>query len=253
MNDIITLENMSEHFLTDVKRSNLLSDELLSKVENMLPELKHNMITQTIWRTETEIRCSVLNDKDFPDKSSKYHQAKLEQMVFFEQLLQLSFEYRKTQQELFIKESEIEELEERLLDNELKQYEIKKLNAQLNIKLIEKEEITYRLQNMKIQGKERVRELEIWSKIKSELDDNTFDKDNKDENQLISLTRRYIQEAYIINNSKSASDTAGFNNIIAQFNSLCIECIKRNKLDEVLSYFGEGAVSSWVREIFNVK
>lgn len=252
MNNLITIENMTEHFLSDVRKANILPTELMVKVKDMMPELKHNIMTQTIWRTETEIRCSVLNDKDCPDNASKYHQAKLEQTVFFEQLLQLSFEYRKKQQELSIKEAEIEEIEDKLTSN-LKSYEVKKLEAELNIKEIEKQELIYGLKNMQVQGKERVRELETWSKVKAELDDGSFDKDNKDSNQLISMTRRYIQEAYHVTHLGNSSDTAGYNNILAQFFALCKECIARNKMDEVLSYFGNSPVTEWVMQSFNLE
>jgi hypothetical protein len=82
-NQLITLENRSERYLTDVKKANLLPIELEERLIQLKPELTHVVKTQTIWRTETEIRCSVLNDMNFPDKASKYHQAKLEQLVFF--------------------------------------------------------------------------------------------------------------------------------------------------------------------------
>lgn len=251
-NNLIKTSDISKHFLQDIKQADLLPNNLLSKVENMLPELKHNIETQTIWRTETEIRCSVLNDKDCPDKASKYHQAKLEQMVFFEQLLQLSFEYRKMQQELFIKEADIEELYDRL-EQSTKPYENKKLKAQINIKEIEKQELIYGLRNMQIQGKERVREIETWSKIKEELDDGSFDKDSKDSNQLISMTRRYIQEAYNILHLNNTSDTAGYNNILAQFYSLCKECIARGVFEEVLNYFYDSKIIEWIAQVFNLK
>ncbi len=254
MNNLITTENMTEHFLSDVRQADLLPDTLLSKVESLLPELKHDIATQTIWRTETEIRCSVLNEKDFPDNASKYHQAKLEQMVFFEQLLQLSFEYRKRQQELFIKEAEIEELQDKLTNKDLKVYEVKKLHAELTIKEIEKQECAYGLRNMQIQAKERFREIETWSKIKQELDDGSFDKDNKDSSQLISLTKRYIQEAFNVLHMNNTSDTAGFNNILAQFQSLSKECIARNVFEEVLLYFGkDSSIYQWAKQIFNIK
>ncbi|MBI6873736.1 hypothetical protein [Clostridium aciditolerans] len=252
MNSLINIKDLTDLYITDVKKANILPIELVCKVESMLPELKHSMTTQTIWRTETEIRCSVLNDKDCPDKASKYHQAKLEQTVFFEQLLQLSFEYRKKQQELNIKEAEIEEIEDKLTGN-LKLYEVKKLEAELNIKEIEKQELIYGLKNMQIQGKERVRELETWSKIKAELDDGSFDKDNKDSNQLVSMTRRYIQEAFNVTHMGNQSDTAGYNNIIAQFYSLCKECIARKKMDEALSYFGDSQIAEWVVQVFNLR
>ena len=247
------IDNHTNTCLSEIKESGLLSPVLFEKVQRMLPEIRHNFETQTIWRTETEIRCSVLNDKDFPDKAAKYHQAKLEQMVFFEQLLWLALDYRKKEQELVIKEAEVEEWSEKLTDNTLRLYERKKLEAELGIKEIEKQELLYNLQMMQAQGKERVRELEIWSKIKKELDDGSFDINNKDNNQLLSLTKRYVQEAWNAAHTGSSSDISSVNNILAQFQMLVKECIARGKMDEVLSYFGfDSNISQWLVQTFGI-
>lgn len=243
--------NLTGDFITNIKQSNLLSEALFIKVKNILPELKHDFDTQTIWRTETEIRCSVLNDKDFPDKASKYHQAKLEQSVFFDQLLQLSFDYRKKQQELDIKDAEIEELQDLTDDKDIKKYKIKKIQAKINIKNIEKQELMYGLNNMQKQGEERVRELMIWSKVKSELDDGSFDIDKKDSNQLISMTKKYIQEAYNASRIQS-QDISGYNNIMAQFHSLCKECFKRKILLSILNCFNK-EVAEWALKTLGLK
>jgi hypothetical protein len=249
-NEVIS--NLTNNYMKNIQESELLPDNLLVKLHDMIPELRHDFDTQTIWRTETEIRCSVLNEKDFPDKASKYHQSKLEQTVFFDQLLQLSFQFRKKQQELDIKDAEIEELED-LKDTEgIKAYRIKKIQAQINIKKIEKQELVYGLNNMKKQGEERMRELLIWSKVKSELDDGSFDIDNKDTNELVSLTKRYIQEAYNITHMNGSQDTAGFNNILAQFYSLCYECLRRNILRDILNEFNDNIIQ-WVAIALNLK
>jgi len=248
------LQLYEQNYLKHIKEADLLPENLSQKIKHLIPELKHNHMTQTIWRTNTEIRCSVLNDKDFPDKAAKYHQAKLEQMVFFEQLLNLSFEYRKNQEKLTMKEADIEGLEYKLANDDLLPHEKKKLEARLNIKNIEKEEILLGLQNMQVQAKERVREIEIWSQIKEELDDGTFDKDNKDNNQLLSMTRRYIQEAFNVVTLGQNSDISSVNNIMAQFESLCKECIHRGLFDEVLNHFHpQSNIVKWVSQVFNLK
>lgn len=245
--------NLTGDFISNIKQSNLLSDNLLTKVKEILPELKHDFDTQTIWRTETEIRCSVLNNKDFPDKASKYHQAKLEQTVFFDQLLQLSFDYRKKQQELDIKEAEIEKLGDLKSRKDIKPYKVKKIQAQINIKEIEKQEIIYGLNNMQKQGEERVRELTIWSKVKEELNDGSFDINDKDTNELVSLTKRYIQEAYNITHMNgNTQDTAGFNNVLAQFYSLCSESFKKGLLMKILSQFSDD-VALWVAKALGIQ
>lgn len=244
--------NLTGNFITNIKQSNLLSDDLFTKVKEILPELKHDFDTQTIWRTETEIRCSVLNDKDFPDKASKYHQAKLEQSVFFDQLLQLSFDYRKKQQELDIKDAEIEELQDLINSTDIKKYRIKKIQAQINIKEIEKQEIMYGLNNMQKQGEERVRELTTWSKIKGELDDGSFDIDNKDTTELVSLTRKYIYEAYNANHINNSQDISSYNNIMSQYYSLCKACLEKKIFLNIIKEINNKDMLEWILKSLNL-
>ncbi|AOT70681.1 hypothetical protein [Geosporobacter ferrireducens] len=241
--------------LEEIKKANLLPPEKMQIVNDLLPELKHNFNTSTVWRTETEIKYSVLQNKMFPDKASKYHQAKTEQMVFFEQLMQLSFNYRKTQGEIVIKEAEIEELEDILTNLELKPWQIKKIEAQIGIKSLEKQELAFKLEYMQKQGVDRVRELEIWSKIKTELDDSSFDKDSKDSNQLLSLTKRYAIEAYnVLHIAGQSVDIGATNNILGQFETMMLACIEKGIVSYVIDHFGETSpIGSWLMQSFNLQ
>jgi hypothetical protein len=225
-------------FLANIKKADLLTPELMNIVTTLAPELGHVFRTQTVWRTETEIRCSVLNDMSFPDNASKYHQAKLEQLVFFEQLLHLSFEFRTLKEDLNIIEADIEELEYKLENDDLKSFEVKTLNAELNKKRIDMEEKALGIQHHQIQARERIREVEIWSRIKDELDDGSFDKDTKDTNQLISMTRRYIQEAWNAMHVGKGGDISSYSNITAQFFKLIKECLIRGLFEEVMTPWG---------------
>lgn len=240
--------------LANINSANLLNEEDMVQLTEMLPELQHNVRTQTIWRTETEIRVSVLNEKDFPDNSSKYHQAKLEQMVFFEQLLDLSFEYKKLQKKIQLIECEIEEMKYELEDDTDSLHN-RKLYIKMELKDIDKKQMIYTLQNMQIQARERMRELKIWSKIKKELDDNSFDIDNKDTNQLLSLTKKYTIEAWNLMNSKIPdTDIASLNNIANLFTTMINKCIECKMINEILEYFGmESNVSKWLITKFNIK
>jgi hypothetical protein len=104
---------------------------------------------------------------------------------------------------------------------------------------------------MQIQAKERMREIEIWSKVKKEIDDGSFDKDNKDKNQLVSLTRRYIQEAWnAVHNGKNG-DISSYNNILAQFEMLVKECYSRGIIQEVISVL-EASKKQWVLNILGL-
>ena len=65
--EIALFEDRSEVFLSNVKKAQLLTPALTEKITALAPEMFENFRTQTIWRTSTEIRCSVLNDMNFPD------------------------------------------------------------------------------------------------------------------------------------------------------------------------------------------
>jgi len=82
--------------------------------------------------------------------------------------------------------------------------------------------------------------INITATIKKELDDGSFDKDNKDTNQLLSLARRYSVESFnAVHMSKGGGgDISSFNNITAQFRMLVNEVISRGLINELLSTFG---------------
>ena len=74
---------------------NILPKEDVVEFKNMVGELRDTWSKKQMFRTETEMRMSVLQDFKFPTKASKYWQAVREQNVFLEQLIYLSFEYRR--------------------------------------------------------------------------------------------------------------------------------------------------------------
>jgi hypothetical protein len=158
---------------------------MLKKEDNkFLKELKteledtHNKAQK--YRTETEMRYSVLNDGRFPTKASKYWQAVREQNVFYTNLRMEAYQYRK----LLI---EIKKLE-RSIENETDKLELELLQIELEEKLWDKDE---RERN----GADRVREIEHWSRIKKELDDGTFDTQNVDTHQKESLKLQLQERA----------------------------------------------------------
>jgi len=72
--------------------NNLLDPNDVSKFKELTGELRHTWTKKQIFRTETEMRFSVLNDYKYPTKAAKYWQCVREQNVYLEQLMQLSFE-----------------------------------------------------------------------------------------------------------------------------------------------------------------
>src|SRR6056300_1766223 len=90
--DIKPLLNDSAGYLTRV-----LDQEDFKKFKKLTAELKDTWTKKQIFRTETEMRVSVLNDGKHPTKASKYWQCIREQNVFFESIMSLSFDYRKNE------------------------------------------------------------------------------------------------------------------------------------------------------------
>ena len=132
-------------------------------------ELRDTWTKKQIFRTETEMRFSVLNDLRYPNNASKYWQCVREQNVYLEQMMKLSFEYR-------INESKIKRLK-RLLDKETDQYK-------KEVYEIDLDERNYTKANMQLVARDRMREIKLWSKLKAEVDDGTFDKENVNTHQL---------------------------------------------------------------------
>ena len=158
---------------------------MLKKEDNkFLKELKaeledtHNKAQK--YRTETEMRYSVLNDGRFPTKASKYWQAVREQNVFYTNLRMEAYQYRK----LLV---EIKKLE-RSIEKEKDNLELELLEIELEEKLWDKDE-------RERMGADRVREIEHWSRIKKELDDGTFDTQNVDTHQKESLKLQLQERA----------------------------------------------------------
>jgi len=184
----------------DIELLNILSEEEVKEFKLMKQELKDTWKKKQIFRTETEMRISVLNDLKHPTPASKYWQAVREQSVMFEQVVFLSFDYRKNEVEIKKIEKKLKE-EDDDLERELLQIQL--------------EERLFTKANMELTAKDRMRELKLWSNLKNELikEDPNFDKQNVDTHQKESLPIRLIETAKHFN---SAADAGGAKNLAAQ-------------------------------------
>jgi len=140
----------------------LLDKSQASEFKKMVPELQDNWAKKQVYRTETEMRFSVLSDNKHGTNASKYWQSVREQNSHFESLMQLSFKYRKN-------DVEIEKLEHKINeDPNVDKFEKKLVKIELEEKL-------YGRANMELVAKDRMREISTWSKLKKEFNDGTFD------------------------------------------------------------------------------
>ena len=154
----------------------ILNDDDQKVYHTLLDECGDSWRKRQVFRTETEMRLSVLNDGKHPTPASKYWQAVREQSVFFGNLMALSFEYRRNLVRLKHKEQKLE-TEKNSFKREL-----------LEIDIDEKRWI---IEQQKLEAHHRIRELEHWSRIKAELDDGSFDTKDPNTHQAESLPLRF--------------------------------------------------------------
>jgi hypothetical protein len=186
---------MSKRDIQNLTQENYIAKVLDKKdldiFKNLLPELKDSWSKRQIYRSEAEIRASVLNDASFPDNSSKYWQSVREQSIMFEALINMTFEYR---------ENEIKiEKNKDLLKKENNSYDKKLLEIQL-------EKLLFLKASMELVAKDRIRELNLWSEIKKELDDGSFDNQNFGVDQLNSLIKKLNYKVKLFNKETTVEE-----------------------------------------------
>ena len=152
----------------------ILDPDQAKKFKEMAPELRDSFIKRQMFRTKTEMEFSVLNDAKFPTNGAKYWQAVREQSTHMENLMHLSFEYRKN-------EVEIKKLEKKL---EKEKDELEKESIQVSI-----DEKSFTKATMQLIAAHRAREITQWSDFKKLYNDGTFDDKDPDTHQLQSYKK----------------------------------------------------------------
>ena len=190
--------------------NNLLEPEDLSSFKGMVEELRDTWTKKQIFRTETEMKVAVLDDGRYPTRASKYWQCVREQNVFLENLMSLSFDYRRN-------EAKIKQLQKKL---ETETDEYKKELYQIDL-----DEKIYSKANMELVARDRLREIKLWSKFKAEYDDGSFDTKNVNTHQFESLSQ--IME-HKKNSITPGSSQAEVFNVLSQVDT--IDRIKKEKL-----------------------
>jgi len=161
-----------------------LSDKNAKKMEELRKEVEDSFNKKQIYRTETQMRYSVLNDSSFPTRAGKYWQCVREQASMYENLAWLSFEYRQHAIEL----EKTKEQHEKATDKYEKQ-----------LLQIEIEKLEWKIKDAERVGNDRVREIELWSKLKKELDDGSFDTKNVETDSLDAVHKALLSRADVLN------------------------------------------------------
>ena len=188
--------------------NNLLDPNDVKEFKELTGELRDTWTKKQVFRTETEMRMSVLQDAKYPTKASKYWQCVREQNVFLENLMSLSFDARRN-------EVKLKRLQEKLKTEE---DPLKRELLQIDI-----DEKTYSVANMQLVARDRMREIKLWSVLKKEFNDGSFDDKDVNTHQLDSY--------HLIMKNKAETLTSGSSqpevfNVLGQLQT--IERVKKS-------------------------
>ena len=153
----------------------VLKSEDAQAILALKEELTDNWQKKQIFRTETEMRVSVLNDAKHPTSASKYWQSVREMSAHFDAMMGLSFDLRRNT----VERLKLERKMQKAIDNG---DDIKIMELEIDL-----DQNLYGKANMEQVVHDRVRELKTWSKIKDELNDGSFDDVNVNTHQAHSL------------------------------------------------------------------
>lgn len=191
MKNELKIDHQSNERFRDVIDCGMLDSQLVQSLRSINDKLVDAWKKRQVFRTETEMRVSVLNDGSFPTKASKYWQSVREQSAMLDNLAAAAFDYRR---------------------NELK---LKKLHHQLECSadefesdelVIDIDECNFKKASIIQVATDRVREILLWEKIKNELDDGTFDTDNVNTHQMQSLIKSLSNRKACLSASSSQAE-----------------------------------------------
>jgi hypothetical protein len=188
--------------------NNLLDPDDVKEFKAMTAELRDTWTKKQVFRTETEMRISVLQDAKYPTKAAKYWQCVREQNVFLENLMSLSFDCRR-------QEAKVKWLEKKI-ETEEDEYKLTKYQIDLD-------EARYGLANMQLVAKDRMREIKLWSALKKEFDDGSFDTQDVNRHQLESYGKIMKNKAETLTSGSSQPEVF---NVLGQLQT--IERVKKS-------------------------
>jgi hypothetical protein len=171
--NIQTVAETESKYLTKI-----LDEKDVKQFKALIPELKDTWKKKQMFRTETEMRFSVLSDNRFGTNAAKYWQSVREQNTHFENLMRLSFDARKNA-------VEIKKLQKKIKNE--------KDPLERDLLEIEMEQKIYDQASMELVAKHRMREVASWAKLKKEFNDGSFDDQDVNTHQAESYTHRLEQ------------------------------------------------------------
>lgn len=184
----LTISEDLQHILNVLKPAD--AEAVLALKE----ELADNWNKKQIFRTETEMRISVLNDAVHPTPGSKYWQSVREMSAHFDALMAMTFDLRRNEVKRLKLQRDLKKAQEEGDDLAVAEIEI------------DLDENLYAKANMTQVAHDRVRELQTWSKIKAELNDGSFDSQDVDKHQAQSYRLALQNRVAALNEQSNPSE-----------------------------------------------
>tara|TARA_Y100001963_G_C6762349_1_gene440212 strand:+ start:1255 stop:1893 length:639 start_codon:yes stop_codon:yes gene_type:complete len=169
----------------------MLKKEDSDFLKDLRKELDDAYFKNQIYRTESEMRYSVLQDGKHPTPASKYWQCVREQIMMYKNLRRESYDYRRLTIEI--------KMLERAIENE--QDNLKKEMLQVDL-----DEKNWQKIDLERVSTDRVREIEHWSRLKKELDDGSFDTQNVETHRKEAMTLALKHRAASISQGSSQGE-----------------------------------------------
>jgi len=187
--------NYSEIAMRKINEVNILPSEDIDKLTEIQGELQRCYEKKQMWRSEVEAKYSVLNSVIHPTPASRFWQSIREQAGMYKELISLAINYQEQIGKMEIAKAEIKRIEFGLID-------------------------------MKLQAKDRLREILMWQKIKDDLlANNDFDSENFEKHHLESYKKRWELEKNIAIQTNNATV---YKNSVSNLNTL-LEDIKNEQ------------------------
>jgi len=144
----------------------------------------------------------VLQDNRYPTKAAKYWQCVREQSSYLDNLMTLSFDYRRNEAKITWLEKKIDKEED----------EYKRTKYQIDL-----DEARFGKASMEKVARHRMREIKMWSKLKKEFNDGSFNDKDVNVHQLESYGLQYHEKAKSLNSNSSEAEVF---NVMGQLQSL---------------------------------
>ena len=191
--------------LTTIESTSILSPDRFSKLVAIEDKVVAGYENRIMFRAPYLMQVSVLDDVKHPTADSKYWQANLERTVMYQNLVELSYDYREREADINIKEAIYDE--QIAKNTSLSRAKAAKTRIQI-------ERLHTQLVAMKKEADERAREIIGWTEIMDNLKSHLeFSSTNQNEHMAKSYPLRFARQKALID-QVGTSDMNGAMNIL---------------------------------------